>query len=373
MRRIRIMMAIMSAALIIPSTASAAITPEEYFGAAAPFAVLAMNQVAGTPATTITGDLGVNPGSLVGNPRVTGTKHIADQAAKNAQSALEAATGKLNAPACITNRNADELGNGETITVPASGQHVVCAPSSLTQVNGTLILDGGGNSNSEVIFRVGSTFRVLPGAKIVLTGGLQPCNVHWLGNSGADIADNVTFVGDIVTLRDIRVGRSTIAGRVMTRQGAIALTDTEIKPVGCSQPVQPPPPVVPPPAVEPPPPVQPQPQPIPPVVVPPVIEARVPVGHGTIQVPKRCVKTKFTIKLKGSNISKATLYVDGRRVKSITPKGGARGSFTLDARDFSSKRSHRITVKIVLPQGLKTLKGKFSVCKRKVQAPKFTG
>ena len=55
-------------------------------GTASTFGVLAGSTVTSTGATVIDGDLGVSPGStLVGTPVVTGTIHLADPVAAQAQ------------------------------------------------------------------------------------------------------------------------------------------------------------------------------------------------------------------------------------------------------------------------------------------------
>src|SRR5512143_4340729 len=61
-------------------------------GAAAAFGVLAGQSVSNNGATTINADLGIWPGNtLTGAPTVTGTTHLGDTTAQNAQGALTAA------------------------------------------------------------------------------------------------------------------------------------------------------------------------------------------------------------------------------------------------------------------------------------------
>src|SRR5580704_4824875 len=81
------------ASLLVAQPASAA-QPPVNLGTAGSFAVLAGTTVTNTGATSITGDLGVSPGTAVtGFPpgRVTGTQHDGDAVAAKAQSDLTAA------------------------------------------------------------------------------------------------------------------------------------------------------------------------------------------------------------------------------------------------------------------------------------------
>src|SRR6266852_8560168 len=82
-----------AANLATPATTLGAQAPVA-LGSAANFAVLAGSTVTNTGATTVTGDLGVSPGTAVtGFPpgTVTGTTHAGDPAAAQAQSDLTTA------------------------------------------------------------------------------------------------------------------------------------------------------------------------------------------------------------------------------------------------------------------------------------------
>ena len=108
-------------------------------GAASGFAVLAGSTVTCTRAATVTGDVGVSPGSAITgfNPdcTITGTFHAADAIAAQAQNDLTTAYNTLAGLPCGTTITADLGGT----TQPAG---VYCSASSIG-VTGTLTLDGG--------------------------------------------------------------------------------------------------------------------------------------------------------------------------------------------------------------------------------------
>jgi hypothetical protein len=113
----------------------AAVAPS--LGSAQNFAVLAASTVTNTGATTVTGDLGVRPGTAVtGFPPgiVNGTIHAADAVALQAQTDLTVAYNILAGMACSTTLTGQNLG-GLTLT-----PGVYCFAST-AQLTGTLTLN----------------------------------------------------------------------------------------------------------------------------------------------------------------------------------------------------------------------------------------
>ncbi len=94
-----------------------------------------------------------------------------------------------------------------------------------------------------------------------------------------------------------------------------------------------------------------------------------------ISVSKKCVKRKFKVKSKNSgsyNVTKSTLYVDGKKVKS-----NKSGNFTIDTGRYSGK-THRFKVVTTFSNGTKITKsGTFKLCKSRLTSrrldPNFTG
>jgi hypothetical protein len=102
-------------------------------------------------------------------------------------------------------------------------------------LTGTLTLNGSG----VYIFQIGSTLVTASGARVVLIGGAQPCQVFWQVSSSATIATSTTFIGTIMALTDIGMFTgATLNGRALARNGQVTLqTNRIIQPSGCGYPV----------------------------------------------------------------------------------------------------------------------------------------
>ena len=252
------------AVVIVAQSAGAATAPVG-LGTAGSFAVLAGQTVTNTGPSTISGDLGVSPGTAVTGfpPGIVsnGTIHSADGVANGAQSDLTTAYN-------------DAAGRSPTANVPAfigAGQTLapgVYKASSSLDVGGSLTLDAGGDPNAVFIFQAPSTLVTDSASSVILTGGAQACNVFWQVGSSATLGTNSSFAGTVLALTSISVETGdTIAGRALARNGAVTLDDDTITASTCSvtPPTSPPPTTAPPTSPPPtsPPPTSPPPTPVP--------------------------------------------------------------------------------------------------------------
>jgi Ice-binding-like len=219
-------------ALVIASQPALAETAPVGLGTAGSFAVLAGTTVTNTGPSSISGDLGVSPGTAVtGFPPGTvsnGTIHSADGVAAGAQSDLTTAYN-------------DAAGRSPTANVPAfigAGQTLapgVYKASSSLDVGGSLTLDGGGDPNAVFIFQAPSTLVTDSASSVILTDGAQACNVFWQVGSSATLGTNSAFTGSILALTSISVDTGdTIAGRALARNGAVTLDDDTITSPTCA-------------------------------------------------------------------------------------------------------------------------------------------
>jgi len=276
-------------------------------GTADTYAVLAGDSITNTGPTTITGNLGLHPGTLVtGAPTVIGTSNVANGAALQAKTDLR--TAYLNAagrsgPILVA---AGALG-GRTL---APGLYKDDgAPPSLGIASGqTLTLQG--DASSVWIFQSASTLIAETGSRVVLSGGAQACNVFWQVGSSATLKTGSTFVGTVMAQVSIAVQNSaTVAGRLLAGAqangaGALTLETNTITRTPCVTAT--PPPVTPPPVT--PPPVTPPPVTPPPVTPPPVKPKPAPAK------PKPAPAKKPVAKVAASSVS-------GPAMPAVNPVG----------------------------------------------------
>src|ERR1035441_10336804 len=186
-------------------------------GSAATFGVLGAASVTSTGDTMIFGDLGVSPGTAVtGSPGVTGTLHLGDPTAAQAQSDLTIA---YNDAASRTVASVSVAGNlgGQTL---APGLYT--STSSLEISSGDLTL--AGDSNAVWIFQMGSTLVTTTGRQVLLSGGALPANIFWQVGSSATIGGGSVFKGTIMAAQSITmVTGATLEGRALARAGQVAL------------------------------------------------------------------------------------------------------------------------------------------------------
>src|ERR1700729_2384946 len=221
-------------ALFIASQPALAEAAPVGLGTAGSFAVLAGTTVTNTGPSTISGDLGVSPGTAVtGFPPgivTDGTIHTADGVAAGAQSDLTTAYN-------------DAAGRSPTANVPGfigAGQTLtpgVYKASSSLDVGGSLTLDGGGDPNAGFIFQAPSTLITDSASSVILTNGAQACNVFWQVGSSATLGTNSAFTGSILALTSISVNTGdTVDGRALARNGAVTLDDDTITSPTCATP-----------------------------------------------------------------------------------------------------------------------------------------
>jgi len=190
-------------------------------GAATGFVILAGSTVTNTGLTTLTGDLGVSPGSAVtGFPPgiLNGSQHAADAASAAAMAALTLAyndaAGRTLAPVTV----AGNLG-GQTL---APGLYK--STSSLEISSGDLTLDAQGNGNAVFIFQMASTLTTTPARAVILIGGAKASKIFWQVGSSATFGTTSSFQGTVMADQSITLNTgATLSGRALARIGAVSL------------------------------------------------------------------------------------------------------------------------------------------------------
>jgi hypothetical protein len=194
------------------------------------FSVLAGSTVTNTGSTTVSGDVGVSPGtSVTGFPPglAGGTIHLADGAAGQAEDALTAGYKDAAGRTGGTSVAGDLV--GQTLTTG-----VYTSTSSLAD-SGDLTLDAQGNPNAVFIFQIKSTLITGSGSHIILANGAKACNVFWQVGSSATLGTNSVFNGNIMAYASITITTGVnMQGRALAITGAVTL-DTDVI-TGCTCP-----------------------------------------------------------------------------------------------------------------------------------------
>jgi len=194
------------------------------------FTVLGASTVTNTGATTLTGNLGVYPGSsITGTATITlnGTIHIADALAQSAQGQLGNAMTSLGL-----------LGPGTTLSSNLTGltllPGVYTVPAGTTNLAGTLTLNGNGNANAFWVFQMPSTLITSPGSVVDLINTGAGAGVYWNVGSSATLDTTTSFIGNILALASITMdtGATISCGRALANTGAVTM-DTNTLSIGC--------------------------------------------------------------------------------------------------------------------------------------------
>jgi len=231
----RMLLSLFLAALvsvISPAIALAAAT-DPLLGTSGNYAVIASATITSTGPTWITGQMALSPGTSITGfpPGTSGHQDINDGAALQARNDAIAAYNKAALePGCTS--TGVELGSRSL------GPGLYCNPTMAISAGLTLTLSGGGI----YIFQVGSTLITGNSARVLLTGGAQPCDVFWQVGSSATLGGSTTFVGTILANASITmVTAATLNGRALASlgspapsQGSVTLdTNRIIQPGGC--------------------------------------------------------------------------------------------------------------------------------------------
>ena len=189
-------------------------------GSALSFAVLAGSTVTTTDVTTITGDLGVSPGSAFtdgGFFTQTGTIYLADAVAEAAEADVTTAYTALAGLPVDHVLTGTDLG-GLTL-FPG-----VYSFSSSAGLTGTLTLDANNAPNALFVFQIVSTLTTASGSAVEVIDGGPGSGVFWQVGSSATLGAGTAFLGNILAYSSITLGAgATICGRALAQGGAVTL------------------------------------------------------------------------------------------------------------------------------------------------------
>jgi len=202
-------------------------------GSAAAFAVLGSSTVTCTGVTTITGDVGVNPGTAVtGFPAPCtdiGTIFAADPVSLQAHNDAALAYGNLVGQPCSNSTPftpTDVLG---VAPLQSLGPGVYCFSSS-AQLTGTLNLTGGG----PWIFKIVSTLTTASNSSVLVNGsgfssGVCSPGVFWQVGSSATLGSGSQFQGILLAnTSDTLVSGTNVSGGVFALVAAVTMDTNQV-------------------------------------------------------------------------------------------------------------------------------------------------
>ena len=338
-----------AALLCVLAVAPAAGAQAVGLGTATSFAVLGGSAITNTGPTTVSGDLGLSPGTAVsGFPPGTvtnGSMHITDATAAQAQADLVTAYNDA-AGRAATETVAGDLG-GRTLLAG------VYRSASTIGITGDLTLNAQGNPDAVFIFQIGSTLTTASASRVVLVGGAQACNVFWQVGSSATLGTDSTLVGSVLALTSVTANtRAAVDGRLLARNGAVTLDTNNIARPTCAAAAEGPDapaeegapgagPTTPGEEAEGQPPGAEEEDDTP--VIPQSGPPGAPVLTGP---PARCVTQPFLARVTGAGIARVTFFLDGRGVKLMRARSGQR-VFALRVRPERQDRGvHRISARV---------------------------
>lgn len=194
------------------------------------FVVLAGSTVTNSGLTTVTGDLGVSPGTAIvgfdvpGGPgTLIGISHSGDPT--SAQAKLDLLSSYNDAVAHITSpiSVAGNIG-GQTL---APGLYN--SSTSLAISSGDLTLDAQGNANAVWVFQIGSTLTTTAARQVFLINGAKADNVFWQVGTSATLGTTSVFKGNIIAAVSITMNSgSSLEGRALTQSGAVSLASCTV-------------------------------------------------------------------------------------------------------------------------------------------------
>jgi hypothetical protein len=207
----------------------------------ASFSVLGAVSVTNTGKTTLSGNLGVSNntskngitgflGTLAndGPGTATGAVHQADAFAQTADDQLVIAMTSLGL-----------MGSGSLLGADLTGltlaPGVYTVPEYVSNLTGTLTLDGKGNANAFWVFLMQSTLITSTNSVVDVINTGAGAGVYWNVASSATLGTTSTFAGNILASTSITMGQGVTlnCGRALAHTGNVTMINDTINSTNC--------------------------------------------------------------------------------------------------------------------------------------------
>lgn len=194
------------------------------------FAVLGGSTVTNTGSSTVTGDLGVNPGSAIvgfddpGGPGiVNGTIYGPGGVALQAWVDATAAWNGLKNMDFTSDLTGMDLGN-RTLT---SGVYYFNTSAQLT---GPLLLDAQGLDNAVFVFQIGSGLTTASSSSVALINPGLNNGVFWQIGTSATLGTDTSFIGNILADQSVTLTTDVdiLCGRAFALNGAVTMDNNDV-------------------------------------------------------------------------------------------------------------------------------------------------
>ena len=225
MKKLLVLLLLVAPSLVLKANADSILSAD-----LSSFAVLGASAVTNVPTSTVVGSVGVSPGSAitgfnsspgvaVSDPQVTqGTVQATTAVAEQAQNDLTIAKTTLSS-----------LGAGTLLSSDLAGltlfPGVYTLPAGVSNLTGTLTLDGQGNANAAWVFQVASTLITSPGSVVDVINTGSGAGLYWNVGSSATLDTTTSFQGNILGLASVTLntGATIGCGRALANTGAVTM------------------------------------------------------------------------------------------------------------------------------------------------------